>query len=96
MITYTCTCMCCCVHKQTSCNFSCNSVSVLVDLYCTYHCHRYLGYIKDLVYHSLSQAQLGGVPSTLNLVRSFLNLKQIASTPGLEVREDIVISLTKS
>ena len=46
---------------------------------------RYVDYIKDLIYHSLFQAQLGGVPSTLNLVRSFLNLKQVASTPGLEV-----------
>lgn len=35
---------------------------------------RYLEYIKETVYHSLSQAQLGGVPGTRQLVKSYLNL----------------------
>ena len=46
---------------------------------------RYLDYIKDCVYQSPSQAQLGGVPGTFQLVRSFLHLRQLAATPGLEV-----------
>lgn len=37
------------------------------------------------MYQSPSQAQLGGVPGTFQLVRSFLHLRQVASTPGLEV-----------
>ena len=35
---------------------------------------RYLDYIKETVYRSLSQAQLGGVPGTRQLVKSYLNL----------------------
>ena len=52
------------------------------------HCQplcRYLDYIRDCVFQSPSQAQLGGVPGTFQLVRSFLHLRQVASTPGLEV-----------
>lgn len=45
---------------------------------------RYLEYIQESVYRSLSQAQLGGVPGTYQLVRSFLNLRQANSIPGLE------------
>ncbi len=37
------------------------------------------------MYHSLQQAQLGGVPGTLQLVRSFLVLRQANTIPGLEV-----------
>lgn len=59
---------------------------------------RYLDYIRDCVYQSPSQAQLGGVPGTFQLVRSFLHLRQVASTPGLEVSllcgcEGVIIGL---
>ena len=37
------------------------------------------------MYGSLSLAQLGGVPGTYQLVRSYLNLKQAAMIPDLEV-----------
>ena len=46
---------------------------------------RYLEYIKESVYRSLPRAQLGGVPGTYQLVRSYLTLRQVNSTPGLEV-----------
>ena len=52
---------------------------------------RYLDYIKELVFSSLSQAKLGGVPSTLNLVHSYLTLKQANSFPGFEVGIVIII-----
>jgi nuclear pore complex protein Nup93 len=35
---------------------------------------RYLDYIREMVYRSLPQAQLGGVPGTRQLVKSYLNL----------------------
>ena len=35
---------------------------------------RYFEFIKETVYRSLSQAQLGGVPGTKQLVKSYLNL----------------------
>ena len=37
-----------------------------------------------MVYSNLSSAQLGGVPGTFNLVRSFLNIKHPTSAPGLD------------
>lgn len=40
----------------------------------------------DLVYSTLPRAQLGGVPGTLQLVRSYLNLKQVNNMTGLEVK----------
>ncbi|CAI8034729.1 Nuclear pore complex protein Nup93 [Geodia barretti] len=46
--------------------------------------HRYLEYIRESVHQSLAQAQLGGVPGTFQLVRSFLHLRQASSIPGLE------------
>ena len=36
------------------------------------------------MYSNLSSAQLGGVPGTFNLVRSFLTLKLSSSAPGLD------------
>lgn len=45
---------------------------------------RYRTYIQETVYGSLSLAQLGGVPGTYQLVRSYLNLKQVAQIPDLE------------
>ena len=36
------------------------------------------------MYSNLSSAQLGGVPGTFNLVRSFLNIKHPTSAPGLD------------
>ena len=36
------------------------------------------------MYSNLSSAQLGGVPGTFKLVRSFLNLKLSSSAPGLD------------
>ena len=43
-----------------------------------------LFYSRNVVYSNLSSAQLGGVPGTFNLVRSFLNLKLPSSAPGLD------------
>ena len=36
------------------------------------------------MYSNLSSAELGGVPGTLNLVRSFLNIKHATPAPGLD------------
>ena len=44
----------------------------------------------DLVYSTLPRAQLGGVPGTLQLVRSYLSLKQANNMPGLEVNSVVV------
>lgn len=38
------------------------------------------------VFGNLHQAQLGGVPGTYQLVRSYLNIKLPAPVPGLQVR----------
>lgn len=45
---------------------------------------RYHDYISTSVTSNLAQAGLGGIPGTLPLVRSFLNLRHLAGTPGLE------------
>ena len=44
----------------------------------------YLKYVQDTVYSNLQQAQLGGIPGTFNLIKSFLNIKLDPNTPGLE------------
>ncbi|KAK2144899.1 hypothetical protein LSH36_721g01052 [Paralvinella palmiformis] len=44
----------------------------------------YVKYITTMVYSNLQKAQLGGIPGTYNLVRSFLNVHLQQSTPGLE------------
>eukprot|EP00794_Sanderia_malayensis_P018802 gene18802-20696_t len=45
---------------------------------------RYLQYVEKVVYGNIHQAKLGGIPGTLNLVRSFLKIKMPHSLPGLE------------
>ena len=44
----------------------------------------YLKYVQETVYSNLAQAQLGGIPGTFNLIKSFLNIKLDPNTPGLE------------
>ncbi|XP_042196200.1 nuclear pore complex protein Nup93 isoform X1 [Callorhinchus milii] len=44
----------------------------------------YKNYVMATVYGNLHQAQLGGVPGTYQLVRSFLNIKLPAPLPGLQ------------
>ncbi|XP_037671757.1 nuclear pore complex protein Nup93 isoform X2 [Choloepus didactylus] len=45
---------------------------------------RYKNYTLVTVFGNLHQAQLGGVPGTYQLVRSFLNIKLPAPLPGLQ------------
>jgi len=45
---------------------------------------RYLLYIEKTVYENTQHARLGGIPGTLNLVKSFLKIKLHPATPGLE------------
>ncbi|XP_076352512.1 nuclear pore complex protein Nup93-like [Tachypleus tridentatus] len=45
---------------------------------------KYLQYIQAIVYGNLQQAQLGGIPGTYSLVRSFLNIRIPTNTQGLE------------
>lgn len=47
----------------------------------------YKNYTLVTVFGNLHQAQLGGVPGTYQLVRSFLNIKLPAPSPGLQVLE---------
>jgi nuclear pore complex protein Nup93 len=44
----------------------------------------YSRFIRRTVFDNLSSAQLGGVPGTYPLVRSFLNIKVPPTTPGLD------------
>lgn len=44
----------------------------------------YKKFIEATVYSNLQMAQLGGIPGTYNLVRSFLNVKLPTIPPGLE------------
>ncbi|XP_014680771.1 PREDICTED: nuclear pore complex protein Nup93-like [Priapulus caudatus] len=44
----------------------------------------YKKYIEKTVYSNLQQAKLGGVPGTVNLIKSFLNITLPAGMPGLE------------
>ena len=41
-------------------------------------------FVKTSVYSNLQQAQLGGLPGTYHLIKSFLNVKVPAGAPGLE------------
>jgi len=41
-------------------------------------------FIRNVVFSNLSSAQLGGVPGTYHLVRSFLNMRVPANTQGLD------------
>ncbi|XP_006820413.2 nuclear pore complex protein Nup93-like [Saccoglossus kowalevskii] len=44
----------------------------------------YKKFISTTIYGNLQQAQLGGIPGTYHLVRSYLNIKLPPNTPGLE------------
>jgi len=44
----------------------------------------YVKYIKLTVYSNLASANLGGVPGTYHLVRSYLNVRVPGTTPGLD------------
>ena len=44
----------------------------------------FLKFVKNTVFTNLQKAQLGGVPGTYHLVRSFLNVKISPHTPSLE------------
>ena len=46
--------------------------------------NKFLKFVKNTVFTNLQKAQLGGVPGTYHLVRSFLNVKISPHTPGLE------------
>lgn len=46
----------------------------------------YKNYTMVTVFGNLHQAQLGGVPGTYQLVRSFLNIKLPGPLPGMQVR----------
>ena len=43
-------------------------------------------FVQNTVYDNLQQAQLGGVPGTCRLVRSFLKVRLPPVVQGLEVR----------
>ena len=47
---------------------------------------RYLKFVQDTVYDNLHEAQLGGVPGTFNLVKSYLKITLPPGVQGLEVR----------
>ena len=51
----------------------------------------YVKYIERVIYGNLAQAQLGGVPGTLNIVRSFLNVRP--STKNQEIIEVDTLAL---
>ena len=44
----------------------------------------FLKFVKNTVFTNLQRAELGGVPGTFHLIRSFLNVKISPQTPGLE------------
>ena len=44
----------------------------------------FLKHVNSTVYSNLRQAALGGIPGTYQLVKSYLNVKVAANTPGLE------------
>ncbi|KAG1675940.1 Nuclear pore complex protein Nup93 [Nymphon striatum] len=45
---------------------------------------KYIEYIKTTISSNLQKAQLGGVPGTFHLIKSFLNVKLTNNYPGLE------------
>lgn len=55
---------------------------------------RYLQFVQDSVYSNLPRAKLGGVPGTLQLVKSFLKIKLPSVVQGLEVSSLQVSGLT--
>jgi nuclear pore complex protein Nup93 len=50
----------------------------------TYLENSFLKHVNSTVYTNLRQAELGGIPGTYKLVRSYLNVKVAPNTPGLE------------
>uniref|UniRef100_A0A803SUI0 Nuclear pore complex protein Nup93 n=2 Tax=Anolis carolinensis TaxID=28377 RepID=A0A803SUI0_ANOCA len=59
----------------------------IIFLHSYQHCvvsYSYKNYTLVMVFGNLQQAQLGGVPGTYQLVRSFLNIKLPVSVPGLQ------------
>ena len=44
----------------------------------------FLKFVKNTVFTNLQQAELGGIPGTYHLIKSFLKVKISAHTPGLE------------
>jgi len=58
--------------------------STVVALAREYLEETYIKFIKLTVYSNLSNASLGGIPGTFNLVRSYLNVRVSPHTPGLD------------
>ena len=50
----------------------------------TYLERAFLKHVHSTVYSNLRQAELGGIPGTYQLVKSYLNVKVAPNTPGLE------------
>ena len=44
----------------------------------------FLKFVKNTVYSNLQQAELGGIPGTYHLIKSFLKVRISVHTPGLE------------
>uniref|UniRef100_H9GCT5 Nuclear pore complex protein Nup93 n=1 Tax=Anolis carolinensis TaxID=28377 RepID=H9GCT5_ANOCA len=63
------------------------TIFVQLQVFKCHHCYifsTYKNYTLVMVFGNLQQAQLGGVPGTYQLVRSFLNIKLPVSVPGLQ------------
>lgn len=60
-------------------------IGVSASLVFSFNFSSYKNYTLVTVFGNLHQAQLGGVPGTYQLVRSFLNIKLPAPLPGLQV-----------
>lgn len=41
-------------------------------------------FVRTTVFSNLQQANLGGIPGTFHMIRSFLNVKLAPNNPGLE------------
>lgn len=54
----------------------------------------YKKFITRHISGNLQQAQLGGIPGTCNLVRSYLNIRQATLPRGLEVTRLLFVLLT--
>ena len=67
-------------------------LNFLLLICCIFPFPRYLLYIEKTVYENTQHARLGGIPGTLNLVKSFLKIKLHPATPGLEVLIHFIVS----
>lgn len=75
-------------HSLTSWIWAAICVICIFNLPCFFfllNFSSYKNYTLVTVFGNLHQAQLGGVPGTYQLVRSFLNIKLPAPLPGLQV-----------